>query len=386
MFQGTINLGRIYQVIIDIDETKYTVMSELGGAFGLQLKFGKDQEFTNPKDDESGPTGIDKETWVVTWDLTIKGRDHPFFLDESKLDSVSNFNFIATRTIYIEAITIIGTHFMTITNHTTIRPAYAFNSGGFPFSMFDINMDNRTDFAYYAFETEGFVTTAPRPLSDILMYTIKYGDPYNDLGHHLKVTTMKAIIVEEGALVLALTPISSPLMMRIDKLNWLSGLSAITYGGQDVSHLPETDFNFEYPSIGYQDILIGLWNANTWVEGYVTNDLRGVATGGVCEFDILNNWTTLANEYALLSNAAKNLIANNQTTMQSSVVGDMLTRYFYVRNTNPGAYTDFLGIGSSPAPRMSEDRLNGPFPLLILCLVFNLAGFYVITRGKVIHH
>ena len=269
MIQGYTNLGRIDMIQIDIAESKYSdILSELGGAFGLQLREGRVQEFQNAEDEQSGPTAIDLGTGLITWDLRVRGRTHPFFLNESRLDDISNFNFIATRTVYIESINITGYHFMEISNGTSLRPAYALNEG-FSTTLFDINMDNRVDHATDDFVVSGFDSSSPHPLSNMLEFSIHYAYPY-DGTNYLTVSTMKAIIMPDD-FVLEVVPLYDPVTMQIDKKNWMADLASITYGGQDASILNESTFSITFPALGYQDVQMRLWNAFVDVPGLVTN-------------------------------------------------------------------------------------------------------------------
>jgi hypothetical protein len=270
MIQGQHNLGRIDVITIDIDESHYSnIQTELAGAFGLQLREGRVNEFQNAEDEESGPTYIDLVNGIVAWDLTIRGRTHPFFLDESRLDDISNFNFIATRTIYLDGITVTGHHFMEITNGTSLRPAYAAYEG-FSTNLFDINMDNRVDFALDDFNVTGFSSETPRPLADMLEFSISYAYPY-DGTNYLTVSTMKAIIMPDE-FVFEIVPLFDEVVMQIDKKNWLGDIASITYGDQDASILDESVFTINFPALGYQELEIGLWNAYTYVPGQVTNN------------------------------------------------------------------------------------------------------------------
>lgn len=276
MIQGNHNLGRIDKIEVDIDESHYSdIQTELGGALGLQLREGRVQEFQNAEDESSGPTGINFSTGLITWDLTIRGREHPYFYDESRLDDISNFNFIATRTIYIDSINVYGYHFMEITNGTSLRPAYGLYEG-FATSLFDINMDNRVDHATDDFDVNGFDNENSYPLSNMLEFSVSYMYPY-DGTNYLTVSTMKAIIMP-NEFVLEVIPLYDQVTMQIDKKNWIFDLDSITYGGQDASFLDESLFNISFPALGYQEIQIGLWNAFTYVPGLVSNSGAIIST------------------------------------------------------------------------------------------------------------
>lgn len=46
--------------------------------------------------------------------------------------------------------------------------------------------------------------------------------------------------------------------MHPDKKNGLTSLTSITYGGQDVSILPESVFDVQIYSLGYEQVVIAL--------------------------------------------------------------------------------------------------------------------------------
>ncbi|MFA5736203.1 MAG: hypothetical protein WC925_03730 [Bacilli bacterium] len=271
MIQGSHNLGRIYTITIDIDESKYTdIATELGGALGLQLREGRVNEFQNAEDENSGPTSVDLLTGVITWDLTIRDREHPFFYDESRLDDISNFNFISTRTIYLDGITITGTHFMEVTNGTSLRPVYV-QYYGFGDINFNVNEDNRVDYASDDWMIEDLDDSTLAPLASMEIFTIISVYTYDD-EHALAVTSMKTIVTDDPETVLIATPIETVLTMPCDSKNWMIGLSSLTYGGQDAMGIPESMFNLEYEFLGYDYVGIHLWNGSCYLDGYVTNE------------------------------------------------------------------------------------------------------------------
>lgn len=105
----------------------------------------------------------------------------------------------------------------------------------------------------------------------------------------------------------------------------------------------------------------------------------------VCKFNVLNNWAMLNDEYTLLSIEAKDLIASNTTRVQSSAVDVAIERYPYIRNTNPGQYNDFLGLGVSPSPRLVPTDGPNHLGVMALFLLINVGLFYVMTKRKIEH-
>lgn len=276
MIQGGYNLGRIATITIDIDETQYGDMSELGGDFGLQLREGRTQEFQNAENESAGPTAINNTTWEITWDLTWRTIDHPgfvpFFIDETRLDDISNFNLVAINPIFITSITITGTHFMEVSNGTPLRPAY-FTGESFNYVYVDINTDNRIDIGTDEFNLSAFDTTVAYPIESMMEFTISSFYPYDDV-HYLAVTTVKALVIAgdpyEDTLLIA-TPINPELTMPVDGKNWKSGLASLTYGGQDALVVDESVFGINYFAFGHQYVDIYLWNSTTYVPAYITN-------------------------------------------------------------------------------------------------------------------
>lgn len=568
MIQGYHNLGRIFGIGIFFSKTMYTeanMMTELAGKLGLQLKVGKGNEFVNPEDNDSGPTVINTTDRMIGWDLTLKGREHPFFLDESKLDNVSNFNFIAVNTIYIESIRIAGNHFMEVTNHSSFRPAIEPYGSVDPI-MFDINVDNRVDIAIDDFTVDNLDSTNPAPISAMEEFSIRYNQPYNQYGDFLSVDTMKVIVIDYTDTLLTITPISGPLTIKSDKKGWKTGVSAITYGGQDVMSLNESSFIVEFNSLGYGNAYFNLWNAYTTLSAIITNtgvtpatqsvgvtgdsivgtivsmmisgndylatdyydmivpdnsystfrlnanesyielnpqngsqgyvdsmiftidvvsvepfigadlanrfelvflqadgspipetlrdftltststqavisythqsgyygktfsltckeifdsrfhlkisvtgfeyyasvytieqealtyaysfdyltaSLQGASEDGVCEFDVNNNWTLLANEYQAMSTEAKALFTTNATEMKSSEIEYIIGIYQYIRSTNPSVYSDFMGLGSSPSPLPQVRQvIDVRIPLLIIVSLLSIGGYYYSYRKQ----
>lgn len=93
----------------------------------------------------------------------------------------------------------------------------------------------------------------------------------------------------------------------------------------------------------------------------------------------------LIDEFALLSQEARDLNVSNPMTIQSCAVGVMIERYLYIRNTNPSQYNDFLGLGVSPSPRLVPTDGPNHLGVMVLFLLVNLGLFYVMTKRKIEH-
>lgn len=287
---GSSNLGRISKITLDIDETKYTnIQTELAGALGIQLKEGRVEEWMNAEDNDSGPTYGSYTTGIFEWDLTVRDREHPFFLDESRLDDISNVRIITINPIHFESITIEGTRFLEITNGTTLYPVFVQNEfANFTDRLFDINLNNMTNLGQHVisnyFNIIGFDNTVARPLENMEVFTIQCAQSYDGI-HYLKITNMEAIILPESTPILTIVPANSThLIGKMDGTGWKSSAASITYGGQDALGIDEsifgTDDNF-YPlgfTNDYGHKYITLFNAETMIPMYTTNQGMSIVT------------------------------------------------------------------------------------------------------------
>jgi len=158
------NMGRLTKVAFDIDEDQYEdIETELAGAIGLQLREGKNADYSDAENEDSGPTYTDFETGIVEWDLTWRVAEHPehdpFFTDESRLDDISNFRLITLEEVHFDRVYVEGYHFFEAFNDTPYYYAmweenYVSEEWGLSF-----NVDNRTDTDYEIDASAAFTPT-----------------------------------------------------------------------------------------------------------------------------------------------------------------------------------------------------------------------------------
>lgn len=285
---GLNNMGRITKVGFDIAEDQYLDPgTELDGAIGLQLREGKNADYSSADDENSGPTFVDNVEWTVEWDLTWRTTDEPshgegftpFFTDESRLDDISNFRIIAIEEVKLEKIYIEGHHFFEAYNDT---PYYYAMWEGYYITEgwgLNFNFDNRID---QDFEID--ISAAETPLLEESQEYVTHDIPfsvYSEDGLVYLYLDVPVVVVDLELPLMELTltdPETTP-NMPVSITGWVNALSGATYGNQtiDTSYL-DNPANVEIGTLfGLQLANINFFSATVVLEVNVTNQGVNIA-------------------------------------------------------------------------------------------------------------
>lgn len=289
MLEAAANIGRISKLTFDFDETAYgsqTFEQALGGKLGLQLREGQNPEYLSAEDDDSGPTYANATTWVIEWDLTIRERTHPFFLDESRLDDISNFRFFALGDLHFESITITGTHFLEVSNGTPYYMATNVGSA-FSFDGFIINYDNRIDYESPedGFTYSGFSSAVEAGYASPELFTITTIDTYDGTNTMSAVDVPHIIVGATDPLLEVIATYPDDIRIPITISGWISmndieyGTDvSVEYGGQtiDSSYFDAKDA-VSINGLGNQTATILFLNADCMFDAIVTFETVTIA-------------------------------------------------------------------------------------------------------------
>lgn len=285
IFNAASNIGRIDSVSFNFYEEAYAPLTPeqaLSGKFGLQLREGRVEDYQSAEDNDSGPTYYDPLEWILTWDLTIRDREHPFFLDESRLDDISNFRFIGLDDMHLESMTVTGTHFFEISNGTPYYHAANLN-GSFDGTGLDLNYDNVIDLDIFEseFAVSNFVTSSACSAASPMLFSITSLRSY-DGEHYMSVTTVPWVVISSIDAPLIEVSATDPdgIYMPFDVEGWVdynlveySNTITIEYGEQVID--PDY-FNSRTTvateALGEQSVPISFLNAEHYVQAIVTFD------------------------------------------------------------------------------------------------------------------
>lgn len=281
MINSYYNMGRLTKIGFDIAEDMYEdVETELAGMIGLQVREGKNADFSSAENEGAGPTHVDDIEWIVEWDLTWRTTDvpshegfTPLFNDETRLDDISNFRIITLSEVHFERIFVEGYHFFEAYNETPYYyAAYEETSISEDWGL-TFNFDNRTD-DDYEIDDSSAITPALQASEEYVEHDIPFAVDSED--GLITLDMVVPVIVVEAALPLMELTLTDPETtpdMPVSITGWVSALASATYGNQtiDTAYLDTTRNVDIVHRFGIQTADIMFFSATIPLQVNVTN-------------------------------------------------------------------------------------------------------------------